>query len=70
MTRRCEVQDFDLTAHANREELLEFIGEVSPRAVVLGHGEPEAQQWFEDQIRTLHPKMIVHRPKPAESVIC
>src|SRR5207302_6941352 len=32
LTRRCEVQDFDLTAHANRNDLLNFVGQVSPRA--------------------------------------
>ena len=35
VTKRCEVQDFDLTAHANRDELLDFVGQVSPRAVLL-----------------------------------
>ena len=32
VTRHCDVQDFDLTAHANREDLLDFVGQVSPRA--------------------------------------
>src|SRR5207302_2213126 len=35
VTRICEVQDFDLTAHANRNDLLNFVGQVSPRAVLL-----------------------------------
>ena len=39
VTKNCDMQDFDLTAHANREELLEFVGQVSPRAVLLGHGD-------------------------------
>ena len=43
VTRKCEIQDFDLTAHANREDLLDFVGQVSPRAVLLGHGEDEAR---------------------------
>ena len=30
VTRRCELEDFDLTAHANRDELLNFVGQVSP----------------------------------------
>jgi len=68
VTRRCEVQDFDLTAHANREELLEFVGEVSPRAVLLGHGEEESRQWFEEQIRTRHPKIKIIQPAPGKTV--
>jgi Cft2 family RNA processing exonuclease len=37
-TRNCQMEDFDLTAHANRDELLDFVGQVEPRAVVLGMG--------------------------------
>ena len=68
VTRRCEVDDFDLTAHANRDELLEFVGEVSPRVVLLGHGEAESRQWFEDQIRRRHPKIRVIQPEPGKAV--
>src|SRR5437667_266993 len=56
-TRFCEVQDFDLTAHANRDDLLDFVGQVDPRAVLLGHGEDESKNWFEEQIRRRHPKI-------------
>jgi Cft2 family RNA processing exonuclease len=66
LERRCEVQDFDLTAHANRDELLDFVGEVSPRAVVLGHGEPDSRQWFDDQIRIRYPRIKVVQPQPGE----
>src|SRR5881392_4154146 len=31
LTRKCELEDFDLTAHTNRDELLEFISRVWPR---------------------------------------
>ena len=68
VTRRCEVQDFDLTAHANRDELLDFVGQVSPRAVLLGHGEEESRNWFEQQIRARHPKIKVIQPEPGGSV--
>lgn len=68
LVRRCEVRDFDLTAHANREELLELVGRVAPRAVLLGHGEDSARQWFEAQIRELHPKINVIQPQPGACV--
>jgi Cft2 family RNA processing exonuclease len=68
LTRRCEVQDFDLTAHANREELLEFVGEVSPRVVLLGHGEEASRQWFEQQLRARHPKLKIVQPQPGKAV--
>jgi len=68
VTRRCEIEDFDLTAHANRGELLDFVGQVDPRAVLLGHGEDDSRNWFEDQIRAKHPKIRIVQPKPAESI--
>jgi Cft2 family RNA processing exonuclease len=67
-TRRCEVQDFDLTAHANREDLLDFVDQVDPRVVVLGHGEPDARQWFEQRLRERHPRLKILSPKPGEGV--
>jgi Cft2 family RNA processing exonuclease len=68
VTRNCDVQDFDLTAHAHREDLLEFVGRVSPRAVLLGHGDDEARNWFEEQIRACWPKIKVYQPQPMKAV--
>jgi Cft2 family RNA processing exonuclease len=68
VTRNCEVQEFDLTAHANREELLDFVARVEPRAVLLGHGDDASRAWFEDQIRARHPKMKIIQPQPGGSV--
>lgn len=68
LTKRCEVEDFDLTAHANRDELLDFVGVVSPHTVLLGHGEEDARQWFEQQIKARWPKIKVIQPSPGLSV--
>jgi Cft2 family RNA processing exonuclease len=68
VTKKCDVQDFDLTAHANREDLMELVAQVSPRAVLLGHGDEVARNWFEDQIRTRWPKIKVFQPQPAKIV--
>ena len=67
-TRRCEMDDFNLTAHASREALLDFVGKVSPRTVLLGHGDLASRQWFEEQIRDRHPKMKIIQPAPGLSV--
>jgi Cft2 family RNA processing exonuclease len=68
VTRRCRVEDFDLTAHANREEMLDFVGEVEPRTVLLTHGEDDSRDWFEEQIHTRYPKIKVLQPQPGETV--
>jgi Cft2 family RNA processing exonuclease len=68
LTKRCEMQDFDLTAHANRDELLDLVGQVNPRVVLLGHGEEQSRLWFEEQIRRRHPKITVIQPGPGKTV--
>jgi Cft2 family RNA processing exonuclease len=64
VTRRCEVQEFDLTAHANREALLDFAAKVSPRVILLGHGESSSRQWFEEQLRARLPAARIVQPAP------
>lgn len=66
LTRLCQVEDFDLTAHANRDELIKFVGEVSPRTVLLTHGEDNSRQWMETQIRARYPKIQVFQPQPGK----
>lgn len=68
VTRKCNLQEFDLTAHANRGELLDFVGRVSPRTIVLGHGDEDSKAWFAGQIRSRHPKMTVVNLGPGEEV--
>jgi Cft2 family RNA processing exonuclease len=68
MTRRCELEDFDLTAHANRADLLDFVEMVSPHTILLGHGEDDSRHWFEEQIKIRYPKIKVVQPKPGLAV--
>jgi len=66
--RKCEIDEFDLTAHANRDELLNFVGQVNPRTVLLGHGDEDAREWFEEQIRARHPNIKIIQPGPGKEV--
>jgi Cft2 family RNA processing exonuclease len=68
VTRKCDLQEFDLTAHANRDELLDFVGRVDPRTVLLTHGDADSRQWFEDQIRSRRPKIQVIQPESGKTV--
>lgn len=70
LTKKCDVQNFDLTAHANREDLLEFVGQVSPRSVVLGHGDEAARGWFAEQIQARWPRIKVLQPLPGKILAC
>ena len=68
MTKLCESEEFDLTAHANRSDLLDFISQVEPRVVLLTHGEEDSRQWFEEQIRLRHPRIQVIQPNPGTAI--
>jgi Cft2 family RNA processing exonuclease len=68
VTRKCEIMDFDLTAHANRDDLLDFVGEVNPRTVILAHGDEPSRKWMEQQIHSRHPKIKVIHPLPGKPI--
>jgi Cft2 family RNA processing exonuclease len=68
LTRNCELQAFDLSAHANRGELVDFALRLNPRTVILGHGEPDARAWVEAELRARAPHLVLHQPAPGETV--
>ena len=58
----------DLSAHANREQLVDFAVGMAPRTVLLGHGEPEARDWIEAELRERMPRINILQPAPGESL--
>ena len=62
------MQSFDLSAHAHREDLVDFALRVNPRTVILGHGEPEARDWIEAALRERAPRLDLRQPAPGESL--
>ena len=61
------IERFDLSGHADREDLLNSILRLNPRNIVLTHGEPEARKWFFDTIVDEHPEIIVLDPEPGRA---
>jgi len=68
LKRNCEMQIFDLSSHANREELVDFAVRLSPRSVILGHGDPDARTWIEADLRTRLPRLNILQPQPGETL--
>tara|TARA_B100000029_G_scaffold172902_1_gene169318 strand:- start:117 stop:1499 length:1383 start_codon:yes stop_codon:yes gene_type:complete len=66
LNKRCKVRDFDFTAHANREELLELVGQVSPKTLILGHGETQSRDWFKKEVLKKWPSIEVLIPEPGK----
>jgi Cft2 family RNA processing exonuclease len=61
---RAAIERFDLSGHADREELLEFAHRCEPRAIVLTHGDPEARAWFREQLEMDENAYQVTDPEP------
>lgn len=45
-----EVRRFDLSGHADREELLAYANKLSPKTIFLHHGDPDARSWFSESL--------------------
>lgn len=64
---KADVLGFDFSGHAEREELMEFAQRLNPRAIVLTHGDPDARDWFDEQLAMDAPEIKVVDPQPGIS---
>ncbi|MCS7064527.1 MAG: MBL fold metallo-hydrolase [Methylacidiphilales bacterium] len=64
----CSVEHFDLTAHAQGYDLLQYILQTNPRHCILVHGDPAALQNLKQSIHTSAPHINVIIPPPRESI--
>lgn len=61
---RASIDRFDLSGHADREELLEYAEGSGARSVVLTHGDPAARAWFADTLAERIPTADILDPEP------
>jgi Cft2 family RNA processing exonuclease len=61
------VERYELSGHADREELLEFAVQTQAKCVILTHGDPLARAWFQEQLTAKMPGTRVIDPVPLES---
>jgi Cft2 family RNA processing exonuclease len=64
---KARVERFELSGHADREELLEFAIQTEARHIVLTHGDPPARAWFAHQLAQHAPKSKVLDPIPLQT---
>ncbi len=67
-TLDASVVRFDLSSHADREELLHQAEALQPQAIVLTHGDTEARGWFASQLSGSLPDARVIDPQPLAPV--
>jgi predicted metal-dependent RNase len=63
----CDVETFDFSGHATREEILDYILKVRPTKTFLVHGDDDAVAWFAAQLKELLPSTEAIVPDPGES---
>lgn len=61
-----KVERFELSGHADREELLQFAVQTQARSIVLAHGEPEARAWFQRELEARLPNSKIIDPVPGQ----
>jgi Cft2 family RNA processing exonuclease len=63
---KARIERFEMSGHADREELLEFAVQTGARSIVLTHGDPPARAWFADQLKAKAPQSKVIDPVPLQ----
>jgi Cft2 family RNA processing exonuclease len=64
---KAHVEKFELSGHADRDELAEFAVQSTARCVVLTHGDPPARAWFEQKLTALMTGTRVIDPVPLQT---
>jgi Cft2 family RNA processing exonuclease len=65
---RCNIQQFQFSAHATRESLVEYAKKISPRKIVLVHGDPPAVEWMRAALSAELPASEVIVPAPGVEI--
>lgn len=63
---RAEIEKFELSGHADRDELLDYAVRCQPKTIILTHGDPPARDWFARQLAERLPHTRVVDPVPLQ----
>ena len=61
---QCDMKAFQFSAHATRESLIAYAKKISPRKIVLVHGDPQAVEWMRATLATELPGAEIIAPPP------
>jgi Cft2 family RNA processing exonuclease len=65
---RCSIEQFQFSAHATRESLVDYAKAISPKKILLVHGDPPAVEWMRATLSAELPDSQVIVPKPGVEV--
>jgi Cft2 family RNA processing exonuclease len=64
----CKLERFQFSAHASRESLIDYAMKLSPKKVVLVHGDPPAVEWMRSSLAAALPKTEMIVPMPGKEI--
>jgi Cft2 family RNA processing exonuclease len=65
---RCQLRQFQFSAHASRELLVNYAKKVRPKKIVLVHGDPPAVDWMRAKLLSELPGVEVIVPTPGMEI--
>ncbi|GAB4168699.1 MAG: MBL fold metallo-hydrolase [Terrimicrobiaceae bacterium] len=65
---RCDVKEFNFSAHASRESLLNYAVALRPQKILLVHGDRPAIEWFHMKLYRELPETEVIIPEPGKKI--
>jgi len=65
---RCNIEQFQFSAHASRESLIAYARKLSPKKIVLVHGDPPAVEWMRATLVAGLPDSEVIVPTPGVEI--
>lgn len=66
---RCHIEEFNFSAHASRESLLNYAVALRPKKIVLVHGDRPAVDWFQLKLYRELPDTEVIIPEPGKKLV-
>lgn len=63
---RCQIEEFNFSAHASRESLLKYAIALRPKKIILVHGDRAAIDWFQLKLYRELPETEVIIPEPGK----
>ncbi|MFU8847617.1 MAG: MBL fold metallo-hydrolase [Opitutales bacterium] len=64
---RASIDRFDMSGHADRDELIEYAEASGARSIVLNHGDNDAREWFREELSKRMEKCKIIDPTPGVS---
>lgn len=68
VARRCHVENFQFSAHSDRDGLLNYALKLRPKKILLVHGDPPAIAWFRGELKLRLPDTEIVVPEPGVSL--